>query len=62
MASQDNKMMALVAFVQASNCSNYIESWRHPETDFNFLDLTFYQNIATTLEEVKFNLAFIDDR
>ena len=62
MASQYNKEMRLVAFLQASNCSNYTGSWRHPETDPNFLDLAFYQNIGTILEEGKFHLAFIDDR
>ena len=48
--------------MQASNCSNYTGSWRHPETDPGFLDLEFYQNIAATLERGKFHLAFIDDR
>jgi len=62
MASHDNKDMLLVAFLQASNCSNYTGSWRHPETESNFLDLAFYQNIATILEEGKFHLAFLDDR
>ena len=62
MASHDNKEMILVAFLQASNCSNYTGSWRHPETESNFLDLAFYQNIATILEEGKFHLAFLDDR
>ena len=54
--------MLLVGFMQASNCSNYTGSWRHPETDANFLDLALYQNIAATLEAGKFHLAFIDDR
>jgi len=62
MAGQNNKDMLLVAFLQASNCSNYTGSWRHPETEPNFLDLGFYQNIATILEEGKFHLAFLDDR
>ena len=54
--------MLLVAFLQASNCSNYTGSWRHPDTDPGFLDLEFYQGIAKTLERGKFHLAFIDDR
>ncbi len=62
MSSENKKEMLLVGFLQASNCSNYTGSWRHPETDSNFLDLAFYQNIATTLERGKFHLAFIDDR
>ena len=62
MADSSDKKMVLVAFLQASNCSNYTGSWRHPETDPGFLDLEFYQNIAATLERGKFHLAFIDDR
>jgi len=62
MADSPDKKMVLVAFLQASNCSNYTGSWRHPETDPGFLDLEFYQNIAATLERGKFHLAFIDDR
>ena len=54
--------MLLVAFMQASNCSNYTGSWRHPETAQNFLDLQYYQDIARTLEAGRFHMAFIDDR
>ena len=62
MADNPDRKMLLVAFLQASNCSNYTGSWRHPETASGFMDLEFYQNIATTLERGKFHLAFIDDR
>jgi alkanesulfonate monooxygenase SsuD/methylene tetrahydromethanopterin reductase-like flavin-dependent oxidoreductase (luciferase family) len=62
MADNPDRKMLLVAFLQASNCSNYTGSWRHPETDPGFMDLEFYQNIASTLERGKFHLAFIDDR
>ena len=62
MTQSPNGQMLLVGFMQASNCSNYTGSWRHPETDANFLDLALYQNIAATLEAGKFHLAFIDDR
>ena len=62
MADNPDRKMLLVAFLQASNCSNYTGSWRHPETAPGFMDLEFYQNIATTLERGKFHLAFIDDR
>ena len=54
--------MLLVAFMQASNCSNYTGSWRHPETSPDYLDLRYYQGIAQTLEGAKFHMAFIDDR
>jgi len=62
MADNSDRKMLLVAFLQASNCSNYTGSWRHPDTDSAFLNLEFYQNIATTLERGKFHLAFVDDR
>ena len=62
MADNNEKQMLLVAFLQASNCSNYTGSWRHPETAPEFLDLRFYQDIAATLERGKFHLVFIDDR
>ena len=62
MADRRDRQMLLVAFLQASNCSNYTGSWRHPETIPGFLDLKFYQDIAATLERGKFHLAFIDDR
>ena len=54
--------MLLIAFMQASNCSNYTGSWRHPETSPDYLDLRYYQDIARTLEDAKFHMAFIDDR
>ena len=54
--------MLLIAFMQASNCSNYTGSWRHPETSLDFLDLRYYQDIARTLEAARFHMAFIDDR
>ena len=62
MASNADRKMLLVAFLQASNCSNYTGSWRHPDTVPGFLDLEFYQGIAATLERGRFHLAFIDDR
>ena len=62
MADNLHRQMLLVAFLQASNCSNYTGSWRHPDTVSGFMDLEFYQDIAATLERGKFHLAFIDDR
>jgi FMN-dependent oxidoreductase (nitrilotriacetate monooxygenase family) len=56
------KQMALVAFLQAQNCSNLVASWRHPETDPGYLTPEYYQEIARTLEAGKFHLAFFDDR
>ena len=57
-----NRQMTLVAFLQAQNCSNYVASWRHPETALDFMTPEYYQRIARTLEDGKFHLAFFDDR
>ena len=62
MSDSHSQKMILAGFIQASNCSNYTGSWRHPETDHNFLSPEYYQSIARTLELGKFHLAFIDDR
>jgi FMN-dependent oxidoreductase (nitrilotriacetate monooxygenase family) len=60
--NKQQRQMILVGFTQAANCSNYVGSWRHPETDPGFLTPEYYQHIARTLEAGKFHLAFIDDR
>lgn len=57
-----NRMMTLVAFLQAQNCSNLPGSWRHPSTMLDFTTPEYYQRIARTLEEGKIQLAFFDDR
>lgn len=62
MAPDTTRQMILVAFMQASNCSNYSASWRHPATDLRFLTPDYYQHIARILEAGKFHLAFFDDR
>jgi FMN-dependent oxidoreductase (nitrilotriacetate monooxygenase family) len=54
--------MAMVAFLQAQNCSNYAASWRHAETAPDFLSPGYFQRIARTLEDARFHLAFFDDR
>jgi FMN-dependent oxidoreductase (nitrilotriacetate monooxygenase family) len=54
--------MALVAFLQAQNCSNYPASWRHAESATDFLTPGYFERIARTLEAGKFHLAFFDDR
>ena len=60
--SGSTRQMKLVAFLQASNCSNYPASWRHPHTAQDFLTPEYFQRIARTLEAGKFHLAFFDDR
>jgi FMN-dependent oxidoreductase (nitrilotriacetate monooxygenase family) len=57
-----NRMMTLIAFLQAQNCSNLPGSWRHPSTMSDFLTPEYYQRIARTLEEGKIQMAFFDDR
>jgi alkanesulfonate monooxygenase SsuD/methylene tetrahydromethanopterin reductase-like flavin-dependent oxidoreductase (luciferase family) len=54
--------MSLIAFMQAQNCSNYVGSWRHPASMTDFLSPEYYQRIARTLEDAKFDMAFFDDR
>jgi len=54
--------MAMIAFLQAQNCSNLPGSWRHPSAQQDFLSAAHYQRIARSLEESKFHLAFFDDR
>lgn len=61
-ANTGPRQMALVAFLQAANCSNYPASWRHVATAPDFLTADYFQRIARTLEEGKFHLAFCDDR
>jgi hypothetical protein len=48
-----NRMMTLVAFLQAQNCSNLPGSWRHPSSMMDFTSPEYYQRIARTLEDGK---------
>ena len=57
-----NRMMTLIAFLQAQNCSNLPGSWRHPATMPDFLAPEYYQRIARSLEDGKIQMAFFDDR
>ena len=56
------RQMALVGFLQAQNCSNYVGSWRHPGSATDFLSVDYYQRIARALEHGKFHMCFFDDR
>ncbi len=60
--ARPDRQMALVAFMQAQNCSNYAGSWRHTASVPDFMTPEYYQRIARTLEDGKFDLAFFDDR
>src|SRR5919112_467894 len=57
-----HRMMKLIAFLQAQNCSNLPGSWRHPSTMLDFLTPEYYQRIGRVLEDGKIQLAFFDDR
>lgn len=57
-----NRMMTLVPFLQAQNCSNLPGSWRHPSTMLDFTTPEYYQRIGRILEDGKIPLAFFDDR
>jgi FMN-dependent oxidoreductase (nitrilotriacetate monooxygenase family) len=54
--------MALVAFLQAQNCTTLPAAWRHPEARADSTSPEYYQHIARVLEEGKFDLGFFDDR
>src|SRR5690606_41829570 len=56
------RQMALVAFLQAQNCSDFAASWRHPEARQDSWSPEYYQHIARVLEHGKFDLGFFDDR
>ncbi|MEZ5854866.1 MAG: LLM class flavin-dependent oxidoreductase [Hyphomicrobiaceae bacterium] len=58
----NKREMTLIGFMQAQNCSNYIGSWRHPESMSDFLGPEYFCRIARTLEHGKFQLCFFDDR
>ena len=60
--AKPHRQMSLIAFMQAQNCSNYAGSWRHPASTPDFMTPEYYQRIARTLEDGRFDLAFFDDR
>ena len=60
--AKTNRQMALIAFMQAQNCSNYVGSWRHAASTPDFTTPEYYHRIARTLEDGRFDLAFFDDR
>lgn len=58
----NTRQMTLIAFLQAQNCSNYVGSWRHPESMSDFIEPEYFLRIARTLEDGRFDMAFFDDR
>lgn len=61
MASPSDRMI-LIGFLQAQNCSSYPGTWRHPAATGGFMTPEYYQRIARTLEDARFDMAFFDDR
>ena len=56
------RMMTLIGFLQAQNCTHLVASWRHPESRHDSTSPEFYQEIGRILEIGKFHMAFFDDR
>ena len=56
------RQMALVGFLQAQNCTNFVGSWRHPQAAQDFTSAEYYRRIGRALEFGKFHLGFFDDR
>lgn len=56
------RQMALVAFLQAQNCTTLPAAWRHPEARTDSTSPEYYQHLARVLEAGKFDLGFFDDR
>jgi FMN-dependent oxidoreductase (nitrilotriacetate monooxygenase family) len=60
--SGTQRLMSLVGFLQAQNCTNMASSWRHPDGRTDFLSADYYRTIGRVLEAGKFDLGFFDDR
>ena len=56
------RQIALVAFLQAQNCTTIPASWRHPDARTDSTSPDYYQHIGRVLEAGKFDLGFFDDR
>ena len=56
------RLMTLVGFLQAQNCTNFVGSWRHPDAAPDFMSAEYYRRIGRALEAGKFHLGFFDDR
>lgn len=61
-SGSDERQMALVGFMQASNVSVYAGSWLHPDSSDQFLTAEYYQHIGRVLEQGCFDMLFFDDR
>lgn len=55
------KKMHLAGFMIAGPVTHSHASWRHPASDAKFLDLAYYEGVARTLEQAKFDFLFFAD-
>ena len=62
MSRKPDRQIALVAFLQAQNCSTLPAAWRHPEARLDFMSADYYRDLARLLEHGKFDIGFFDDR
>ena len=62
MSRKPDRQIALVAFLQAQNCSTLPAAWRHPDARLDFMTADYYRDLARLLEHGKFDIGFFDDR
>ena len=62
MSRKPDRQIALVAFLQAQNCSTLPAAWRHPDARLDFMSANYYRDLARLLEHGKFDIGFFDDR
>jgi FMN-dependent oxidoreductase (nitrilotriacetate monooxygenase family) len=55
------KKMHLAGFQIAAQTTHSHAAWRHPATRANFLELSYYQNLARIMERGKFDFMFFAD-
>ncbi|KHK61551.1 MULTISPECIES: LLM class flavin-dependent oxidoreductase [Pseudomonas] len=56
-----SKQMHLVAYLMTGPTSHHHGMWRHPETENRFLELSWWESLAQTLEQGKFDAFFFAD-
>lgn len=55
------RQMRLVAYLKAGPTCHHHGGWRHPEAELGFLDPSWYERTATTLEQGCFDALFFAD-
>src|SRR5262245_7708022 len=56
------RQMTLVGFLQAQNCTNLANSWRHPQSRTDTWSPDSYRHVRQVLARGNFPLRFFDDR